>query len=131
MFKPIRRYFGRRKLAPVAGALPVWLAKNFAAQDHYTMRQVQRAAKELKLDDASLPIAFAACCTLDEFQRAFPQSAPADYATFRAQLTALFDIHKETFTCKDLRALKDVPASSRSSNPPGDSTGGGSSLGYD
>ena len=131
MLRSIRRYFGRRKLAPVAGALPLWLARNFTAQDHYTAGQVQRAATELKLAAVNVPIALAACCTLAEFQRAFPTAAIADYDTFRAQLTELFDIRKEDFTCRDLRLLKDVPYGNRSPNAAGDSTGGGAGYSSD
>ena len=67
MLKFVRRYFGRRRLAPVAGALPVWLARSFGALDQYSLGQVKRGAAELKLAAICIPIAIAACCTPEEF----------------------------------------------------------------
>lgn len=109
MLKSIRRYFGRRNCAPVVGAVPVWLARNFGAHEVYSQGQVKRAGIELKLDAALIPIALAACCTVDEFHRAFPSSLSADYHALRSQLTDLYELPTEAFTCKHLRRLKDIP----------------------
>ena len=124
MLGRIRRYFGRRTLAPVVTRLPVWLAKNFGAKEHYSPGQVKRAASELKLTDTSTAIALAACCTAADFQAHFSSADAMAYNRFRDQLTELFDIPVRTFTCKHLRNLSAERSSIVSGSPAGDSTGG-------
>ena len=119
----IRRYLGRRQLLPMVSRLPIWLAKNFGANDYYSPGQVKRGAVEFNLTDTSTTIALAACCTAADFQSSFPSTDLEAYYRFRDQLTELFDIPVRTFTCKHLRALE--RARIVSGSPAGDSTQGG------
>jgi hypothetical protein len=85
----------------------------------------RRACTDLKLDVTVLPVALAACCTLPEFQRAFPTALKPDYDGLRSSLAALFDLRTDTFSCGDLRRGKQIRSVGSNAE---DSLGGSDSM---
>lgn len=112
MLAVLKRYFRRRKFAfalPLSRTLQI----RYGGQPVYTAGQVRRTVEDLRVRREMAPYAFAACCNKEEFGKALPDRAPADYERLRSELVDTFDISTSNFTCEHLRSLKHVPGSNR------------------
>ena len=97
----LRRYFMRRRLKPVVGALPARLVKFFAAKDHCTFGQAKRVIEDLQLPQSVQPYAYAAVCNQSELEKCLHLSAD-DYNRLRVELLDLFNLRSPDFKIKDL-----------------------------
>jgi hypothetical protein len=112
MLAALKRYLRKRKLA---FALPLShaLQSRYGGQPSYTAGQVRRTVEDLRVRREMGPYAFAACCSKEEFSKALPDRAPADYERLRSELVDTLEISTSNFTCDHLRSLKHVPGSNR------------------
>lgn len=102
MISLVRRYFARRRLRPIVGALPWRLVKGWGSRDHYTVPQVRRAISDLRLSKSLAPYALAAACKFEDLQADKVHLPADDYARHRAELAELFGL-TDNFSMKHLR----------------------------
>ena len=105
MIAVLRRYLARKRLRPVVGALPRRLTKAFGAREHYTFLQASRVVSDMRLAQDACPYAFAAACTLEEFEKG-TGLAVTQYKQLRTELAKLFDLVGPGFTMKHLLATR-------------------------
>src|SRR5262245_38034942 len=98
----LKRYFGRRRLRPIVGALPRHLVKSFGSGDHCTPAQAQRALADLRLDKSLELYVYSAVCRFSEIERAGIALSADDYERLRAELIEVFHISRPNFTIRDL-----------------------------
>lgn len=105
----LRRRRERKRLAPVAGALPAALIRSYGPAAFYSVAQVRAAAANLGLPRSLDIMALAACCRESDVLLAEPTMNPVGYRKLRAHLAKVFRIDQPKFTCEHLLALRNVP----------------------
>jgi hypothetical protein len=98
-----RRYFARKRLRPIVGALPRQLAKGYGTSEHYTFGQARHAISALRLPSGLERYALAAACTREELVRNGVALAEDEYKRLRAELAEVFHLDPR-FTIKRLLA---------------------------
>jgi hypothetical protein len=104
MITLLQRYFARRRLRPVVGALPRRLAKAFGVGTQYTFRQTKRVTADLGLRKGVELYALVAACRLEELEKAGVPISAQEYERLRAELADLFHLRGADFTVRHLLA---------------------------
>ena len=109
MFAWWTNWQNNRRLRPIVRILPHVLFKWYGGRSYYSAAQVKMAlaALNLKSDDES--IAYAIACNEAEYRKAQPDQSKATYQVRRTEITKLFGLSRQQFTCGDLRALGRPP----------------------
>jgi len=100
MFGWLQRLGLRRRLRPIITRMPLYLAKAFGAQQHYTAGQIRRAVAEFKLPQALEAYALAAFTAEADVAKAGLDLST--YQKLRADRDRLFDLGGVDFGAEQL-----------------------------